>query len=110
MTKIQESSGNVFADIGIKDAVQHRARAQLVLRIASHIEDLKLSQTEVAKRLKISQPDVSRMLRGHFKDFAIERLFNFLMVLGHNIEIRVDRPAPKSKGKAKAAQLTVRAA
>jgi len=49
------------------------------------------------------------MLRGHFKQFATEPLFVF-DALGHDIEIWVGQPAPKSKRKAKAAQLTLRAA
>ena len=109
MTKIEKSSGNVFADLGVRDAEQHTLRSDLVIRIASRIEELGLPQTEVAKQLGISQPDVSRMLKGHFKQFALERLLSFLTALGHDVEIRVGRPR-RRRAKAKPAQVTVHAA
>jgi predicted XRE-type DNA-binding protein len=54
----------------------------------------------------ISQPDVSKMLKGQFRPFSVERLMRFLTALGQDVEIAVKAPARRrARGK-----LTVRAA
>jgi predicted XRE-type DNA-binding protein len=102
-TKITKSSGNVYADLGIRGADEHALKAELVRQIASVMEDQQLTQTAAARRLGIEQPDVSKMLRGHFRQFSVERLMRFLVALGQDVEIVV-RPV---MARAKAAQLTV---
>jgi predicted XRE-type DNA-binding protein len=103
--KITKSSGNVYADLGLKNPEEHALKAQLVLRIAGVLEEQGLTQTAAARRLGITQPDVSKMLRGHFRQFSVERLMRFLVALGQDVEIVV-RPASATR-RAKAAQLTV---
>ena len=74
-------------------------------RISAALDDQALNQTEAAKRLGITQPDVSKMLRGHFRQFSMERLMRFLVALGQHVEIVV---RPKGSARAGAiAQLTV---
>jgi predicted XRE-type DNA-binding protein len=41
-----------------------------------------------ADLLGVKQPDVSKMLRGDFKQFSVERLL-FLVALDHDVEIVV---------------------
>jgi predicted XRE-type DNA-binding protein len=103
-TKITKSSGNVYADLGIKNADEHALKAELVRQIAAVVKDQELTQTATARRLGIDQPDVSKLLRGHFRQFSVERLMRFLVALGQDVKIVV-RPA--SAARAKAAQLTV---
>lgn len=102
-TKITKSSGNVYADLGIRGADEHALKAELVRQIASVMDDQQLTQATAARRLGIEQPDVSKMLRGHFRQFSVERLMRFLVALGQDVEIIV-RPVA---ARAKAAQLTV---
>jgi predicted XRE-type DNA-binding protein len=106
--KITRSSGNVYADLGIKNAEEHALKAELVRRIAAVMKEQGLSQTAAARRLGIEQPDVSKLLRGHFRQFSVERLMRFLVALGQDVEIVV-RPASAARARAKAAQLTVTA-
>jgi predicted XRE-type DNA-binding protein len=103
-TKITKSSGNVYADLGIKSPQEHALKAELVRQIAAALKDQELTQTEAAKRLGVAQPDVSKMLKGHFRQFSVERLMRFLVALGQDVEIVV-RPAAAAR--AKGAQLTV---
>jgi predicted XRE-type DNA-binding protein len=103
---ITKSSGNVYADLGLKSPEEHALKAELVRRIAIVMEDQDLTQTATARRLGIAQPDVSKLLKGHFRQFSVERLLRFLVALGQDVEIVV-RPA--STARAKAAQLTVTA-
>ena len=104
-TKIAKSSGNVYADLGIKNPQEHALKAEFVRRIAAVMKEQDLTQTAAARRLGIEQPDVSKMLTGHFRQFSVERLMRFLVALGQDVEIVV-RPAPVAR-RAKAAQLTV---
>jgi predicted XRE-type DNA-binding protein len=86
---LQESSGNVFADVGIPNAKEHLVKAQLVRKIDSLIKQRGLRQVDAARLLGIKQPDVSRMLRGDFRLFSVERLLQFLVSLGQDVEIVV---------------------
>ncbi len=89
---IEESSGNVFADLGLKNPEELLAKAELVQRIADIIAERKLTQVRAAKLLGIDQPKVSALLRGKLDGFSTDRLFRFLNALGKDVEI-VIRPA-----------------
>lgn len=85
--KIERSSGNVFADLGIPDADVHLLKAELVTRIDRIIRERGLKQIEAAKLLGLSQPDVSRLLRGDFREYSMERLLRLLTSLGRDVDI-----------------------
>lgn len=87
--KITESSGNVFEDMGLPDAKEHKVKADLVLYLAKLIEEADITQTEAARRLGVSQPDVSRMLKGHFRAYSVDRLMFMLTKLGQDVTIGV---------------------
>lgn len=89
---IEESSGNVFADLGLKDPEELLAKAELVHRIGELIAQRKLTQVRAAKLLGIDQPKVSALRRGQLDGFSTERLFRFLNALGQDVEV-VIRPA-----------------
>ena len=82
-------SGNVFKDIGVPNAEQHLVKAQLVFKIDAIRKKRRLKQIEVADLLGIRQPDVSKMLRGEFRQFSVERLLRFLVALNQDVEIVV---------------------
>ena len=84
-----KSSGNVFADIGVPNAGEHLAKADLVIGIAAIIRSKGLSQNATAKLIAIAQPDLFRLIRGHFEGFSYDRLFNILNALGENIRVVV---------------------
>jgi predicted XRE-type DNA-binding protein len=88
-SKCIESSGNVFADLGIPNPEEALAKAEIVRQIHKTIKKKRLTQTKAAKILGISQPKVSRLLRGHFENFSLERLFRFLNKLGQDIQISI---------------------
>ena len=87
--QLEISGGNVFADVGLPNPNLHAAKAELVRGIARLLEARKLSQKEAAALLKVSQPDVSRMFRGEFSRFTIDRLTRFLLRLDLDVEIQV---------------------
>ena len=82
-------TGNVFKDIGVPNAEEHLVKAQLVFKIGLIMEERRLKQIEAAVLLGIRQPDVSKMLRGEFRQFSVERLLRFLVALNQDVEIVV---------------------
>ena len=88
--KTYETEGrNVFKDIGVKDADEHFVKAQLVFKIDTIMKKRRLKQVEVAGLFGVRQPDISKMLRGEFRQFSVERLMRFLVALDQDVEIRV---------------------
>jgi predicted XRE-type DNA-binding protein len=82
-------SGNIFADIGLPNAEEHLIKAQLVYKIDTLMQARGLKQSEAASLFGVRQPDVSKMLRGDFRQFSVERLMRFLVALGQDVEIVV---------------------
>jgi predicted XRE-type DNA-binding protein len=88
-TSIRRGTGNVFADLGYADPDTHLVKAGLVREILTVMRDRKLTQTNVAKATGLSQPDISRLLKGQFRDVSVERLMKILARLGCEIDIIV---------------------
>ncbi len=88
---VEESSGNVFADLGLPNPEQELLKADLTLQIYKALKARKLTQTQAGKVLGIPQPHVSDLLNGRARGFSAERLMEFLVALGHDVEIRVRR-------------------
>jgi predicted XRE-type DNA-binding protein len=88
---IEPSSGNVFADLGLKNPEELLAKAEIVQRICDIISERKLTQTKAASLLGIDQPKISALMRGKLDGFSLDRLFRFLNALGRDVEI-VIRP------------------
>ncbi len=85
--KVTESSGNVFADLGVMDAEETLAKAEVASRICDIIAERKLNQTAAAKLLGVDQPKVSALMRGKLDGFSSDRLFRFLNALDRDVEI-----------------------
>jgi predicted XRE-type DNA-binding protein len=87
--KVTRSSGNIFADLGLQNASEHEFKARLVLTLDRIIKAQGLTQTAAAKRIGISQPDLSKILRGNFSGFSLERLLGAVRKLGRDVEIKI---------------------
>src|SRR5262245_10487780 len=96
----EKSSGNVFKDLGLPDAEEHLVKAKLVWKINRIMKERGLKQVEMAALLAIRQPDVSKMLRGEFRQFSVERLLRFLVALGQDVEIVIKPHQGKREGAA----------
>lgn len=93
--KVQESSGNVFEDLALDRPKDRLVKAQLADRICQAIAAQKLTQTKAAEMMGLDQPKVSALMRGKLKGFSVERLFQCLNDLGHEIQITI-RPVRQS--------------
>ena len=89
--KITAGSGNVFADLGLPDAEEHLLKAGLVMKLDQVIRARGLNQTAAAKLTGVSQPDLSRLLRGRFRDMSADRLIRALTRLDTEVQISVTR-------------------
>ena len=95
--EVQRSSGNVFADLGLPDAEKLKIKTGLAVEVRKAMRTLGLNQQEAAKRMGISQPKVSGMMRGDFAGLSERKLMECLNRLGYDIEIMV-RPAAEPLG------------
>jgi predicted XRE-type DNA-binding protein len=85
----EEGSGNVFADLGLEDADELYARAQLGFHVHKLLTGRKLKQREIASLLAIKQPEVSHLMNGHFSRFTTDKLLEFLKRLDQTVSIRI---------------------
>jgi len=88
-------SENIFADLGLPDAKAHLLKAQIVSEIYRLTRQRKLTEAQAGKRMGISQPEVSRMFKGNFREYSVERLMDLLTRFDRDVEIVV-KPHKKS--------------
>ncbi len=96
---VSVGSGNVFKDLGLKNAEELLAKAKLAARIVQILEERELTQTQAASLLGIDQPKVSQVYRGRLDDFSIERLMRFLTALHRDIRIVIDEKPRRRRGR-----------
>lgn len=95
--KYEKSSGNIFADIGVRNADEHFLRASLAGKLLELIGKMELTQAEAASRLGVKQPEVSQLKGGQLSHFSVERLLRFFNSLNQSVEIRIS-PARGRRG------------
>ena len=95
--EVHRGSGNVFADLGLADAEKLQIKTGLVIEIRKAMHTRGLTQQEAAKRMGITQPKVSDMMRGDFTNLSERKLMDCLTRLGYDIEIKI-RPAKTEVG------------
>jgi predicted XRE-type DNA-binding protein len=96
---VRRGSSNVFADLGLPQAEERLAKAELARAISNAIEARGITQREAAALLGVDQPKVSQVLSGRLNGFSTERLLRFLTSLGRDVEIRVKPGPTKRRGR-----------
>lgn len=86
-TRFTPSSGNVFADMGVPNPEEHHAKAQIAVQIARLMSEQQITQAEMARRLGVTQPQISALMRGRWEGISLEKLFRLLTVLDTDISI-----------------------
>ena len=79
---IEASSGNVFADLGLLDAIDLDTKVRLAVKINKLVAAQRLSQTRAAVLLDLSQPEIAALRNYRLDGFSVERLMNFIAALG----------------------------
>jgi predicted XRE-type DNA-binding protein len=95
---VTQSSGNVFADLGLPNAEELGAKVRLAASINAILAQRGLTQVEAARVLVVSQPKVSALRGYKLEGFSVERLMHFLTALEHDVVIEI---RPKAKGEAR---------
>ena len=95
--KVEKSSGNILADLGLPHPERELLKAKLTLEINRLLRKRTLTQAEAGKILGIKQPHVSALMRNRAGSFSVERLMDFLTALGQDVEISV-KPARELRG------------
>jgi predicted XRE-type DNA-binding protein len=93
---IEESSGNVFADIGLPNSEQELLKAKLTIQVHRLLKKRQLAQTDAAKLLGTTQPQISALLNLKPVSVSIGKLLEFLTILGQDVEVTL-RPAPRKR-------------
>jgi predicted XRE-type DNA-binding protein len=98
--KVIESSGNIFADFGLPDAEELQTKIKIAFALNSILEKFgKLTQEQIAERLKIDQPKVSALKRYQLSGMSVERLLDFLTILDYDIDINIKPKSRSSRGR-----------
>ena len=93
---VESSTGNVFEDLGLPDADERLAKAQLARIIRGIVRERGWTQKKAASVLGIAPPDMSDLMRGKLARFSQERLERFLNSLDLEVRIQVG-PKPAWK-------------
>lgn len=96
MIQIEESCGNVYADLGMVDAEEMLVKAQLATKIGEIIKSRRWSQRQAAEVLGMTQPKLSNMLRGQFRGISESKMLDCLARLGRDVQIVVS-PASRRR-------------
>jgi predicted XRE-type DNA-binding protein len=107
--EVHEGSGNIFADLGLPAADSHFLKAQIVAELYRLTNARKLTQHKAGEIMGISQPEVSRLFKGNFREYSIERLMVFLTAFDLDVEI-VSRPRAKRARKSDRGQIVFKPA
>lgn len=91
--QITIGSGNVYADFGVPNADEEKAKFELAYRIRSVIKERKLTQEAAANLLNIDQPEVSRLMNCRTSKMTFDRLFRYLKRLEQIVEVRLPEAA-----------------
>lgn len=90
-TRMIESSGNIFTDLGFDaaEAAVLKLRAEVMIRTAEQLKARGWTQAEAARQLGITQPRVSRLVKGKVEDFSLDMLITLAARAGLMPEVRL---------------------
>lgn len=85
----EESSGNVFADLGLSNADELFTRGKIGIQVLRLLKQRNLKQREISELLGITQPEVSHLMKGQFQRFSEGKLLIFLKRLDTEITLHL---------------------
>lgn len=66
-----------------------KLRSTLMMALEEHIQGQSWTQAEAARRLGVTQPRISDLLRGKISLFGLDTLVNMVVAAGLHVEMRV---------------------
>ena len=73
------------------EAENMKLRSTLMMGLEEHIKSQGWNQAEAARRLSVTQPRVSDLLRSKINLFGLDTLVNMVVAAGLQVEMRVGR-------------------
>ena len=87
--EIVRSSGNVFHDLGLKDADVEHTKALLAAEIIRILDKEKLSVRAAQKRSGVAYTDFSRIRNADLDRFTIDRLMRITNALNRRVNVKI---------------------
>jgi len=100
--EFEESSGNVFEDIGFSktEAARLTHKSDLVGLLYRVQQERGLSQAEFGRLVGIPQPRLSRLYNGKISGMSTDKLLDAVARIGGHVTIRVEpHPKPAKAGR-----------
>jgi predicted XRE-type DNA-binding protein len=95
----EESSGNVFADLGLPNPEERKTKVWLSVLINRIIEERNMTQAKAARLLGITQPKVSALQNYKLEGFSVGRLMEFATALEYDVIIELRPRAAEGAGR-----------
>lgn len=89
--RIIKSSGNVFEDLGFDpaEAAVMAMRAELMIQIEKRVKAQGWTQAEAAEHLGITQPRVSQLMKGAWREFRMDMLLTLANRAGLQTKLKI---------------------
>ncbi len=75
------------------EAENMKLRSALMMALEGHIREQGWTQAEAGRRLGVTQPRMSDLLRGKINLFGLDSLVNMVAAAGLHVEINVQKAA-----------------
>lgn len=90
---IEESSGNIFKDLGFENADEMHIKSSLAITVLQTIKIRQLTQEQTAELLGTHRTHLSRLNNGvDIDNMSIDLLMSWVIKLGGNVTIKVKSP------------------
>ena len=93
--EFEESSGNVFEDLGLDDAKELKARGLIGMHLVQILKAKNMKQKDIAEMLNLKPAEVSHLFNGHFSRFSTDKLLSLLAAMEQKVTIKI---SPRKKG------------
>ena len=94
-TEFTESSGNVFADMGLADAKELEARGLIGAHLVQLLKAKDMKQKDIAIMLHLKPAEISHLFNGHFSRFSTDKILGLLADLEQKVTIQI---SPRKQG------------
>jgi predicted XRE-type DNA-binding protein len=95
--KVEQSSGNIFTDLGFPtaEAESLMLRSQLMSEVREMARGM--TRAKAAKCFGITQPRLNDLLRGRIDGFSLDALVKMIAFAGLRVQLRVGHPPATRK-------------
>jgi len=74
---IEESTGNVYQDLGLEHAGEMLLKSEYATKLISLLESTDISESEAAQRLGIPLENLQQILRGKFREVPVTTMAEY---------------------------------